>query len=81
MNGMVAPGIVIERGVPFPAPDGRAGRAGRPRLYHWDRLDVGDSFIATTERVLQASLHWALTNGRTFTSRKTNKGHRVWRTA
>lgn len=78
---MVAPGIAIDRGIPLPTHHQRAGRCGRPRLYHWDRLEVGDSIRAPTQRILQAALHWALTNGRTFTSRKTNKGHRVWRTA
>lgn len=78
---MIAPGIAVERGVPMPPPDGRAGKCGRKRLYQWSLLEVGDSFVAPTSRVLQASLHWAGTNGRTFTSRKTTKGHRVWRTA
>ena len=79
MTGMVAPGIRIYRDVPLPRPTKHPGRSGRPRLYHWDRMEVGDSIIAPTQRILQAAIHWASTNGRRFVSRKTSKGHRVWR--
>lgn len=81
---VVAPGVAIDRDVPLPPPrgGGRAGRSGRCRRWHWDRLDIGDSFLSPNLRVVQMALHWALTNGRTFTSRKSRaREYRVWRTA
>lgn len=32
--------LPVEKGVPIPAPVG----VGRPRLYPWDEMQVGDSF-------------------------------------
>lgn len=81
MTAMVGPGVKIEYGVPIPPPDHRAGRNGRPRRWYWERLDIGDSFVSLNDRLAQMSLHWAKTNGRVFTSRKTRRGVRVWRIA
>lgn len=65
----------IEEGVPMPPV-----RRGRPSPYPWDDMDVGESFVATTESVYQAvsranARHTS--SGKRWTTRK--EGENTWR--
>lgn len=67
----------IEKGVPIPPKGG-----GRPIVYPFAEMDVGDSVLITNKTQAHAS---ATSNkvggrlGRKFTTRKVEGGIRVWR--
>lgn len=73
--------IKIERGIPMP-PKGIGG-PGRPRMYPWDDMKVGDSFFVPS---IRSSANIASSKGiamkRTgfaFSTRSVEGGVRVWR--
>lgn len=73
------PEIRIDKDVPLPP----RSAIGRPPIYPWRRLEVGDSFLVDSSKVSvrnQANLMGAKT-GKKFSVRKTEDGFRVWRTA
>ena len=71
--------MLMEQGVPIPE-----GRSGRPRMYPWPEMKVGDSvFIAGNPSKPRASLNlWkAKTPTSRFVTRTEPGGVRIWRTA
>jgi hypothetical protein len=72
----------IEDGIPLPPRKG----GGRPRLYHLDKLEVGQSIFVPREqgRLNPGSIAWAQRGGKKFTQRRGESaegvpGVRIWR--
>jgi len=71
--------IKVDRQIPIPD-YGR--KPGPRRKYPWLEMEVGDSFLMPKGRTPGSQVHCASKRyDRTFMSRKTSKGYRVWRTA
>jgi len=71
--------IVIEKGVPLPATG-----TGRPSIYPWRKMDIGDSFFipgTTTKKFAGQAGRAAIRTGRRFSTRTVDGGVRVWRIA
>lgn len=71
--------IAIEKGIPMPA-----SQAGRHRLYPWNEMEVGDSFLMPVTRgqtALNQCQKASARYGRKFSVRKVEGGYRVWRVA
>lgn len=69
----------IDKNVPLPT-------AGRPRIYPWDQLEVGDSFAFKAEtrhqmeRIRSAGYHFGKTRGMKFAFRRESEcQYRCWR--
>ena len=66
------------------APTG-TGHNGRPKIYPFDSMEIGDSFFAenkTANALCSAFRHWRIYNGKMdvkFTTRKEGNGVRCWR--
>lgn len=75
--------FIIEKGIPFPPIDGRHGRSGPrgQRVYHWERLEKGDSVLVAGESGRVSAFKWARAVGRIFVSKHTQRGIRIWRVA
>ena len=73
--------IKIDRGVPMPE---FPGHSGRTDFYPWKKMEVGDSFLHSGNK-LAAHMLVSVTNKRfapkRFSSRKTPDGYRIWRVA
>lgn len=70
----------IDKSFPMPKKTGK----GRPCIYPWDKMEVGDSFFVQgkTHSGLQVSATlWAERNGFDwkFVQRRENDGFRIWR--
>lgn len=70
--------FVIEDGVPLPL----SGTRGRPRIYPWDELEIGQSFFVPNK----TSSEFTTTGGQRrrgwkFKIRNVDGGLRVWRVA
>ena len=71
--------LVIERGIPVPpAPEYRS-RSGRPPLYDWSRLEVGDSVLVATRSAAHTAYAFGASRQRVFTAEKQTVGARGWR--
>lgn len=71
--------IVIEKGIPMPRTT-----AGRPAIYLWATMEVGDSFLVSgksAEGARKSAANAGLRLGRKFSVRKIEGGFRVWRVA
>jgi hypothetical protein len=68
----------IDRDIPAPP---SARRVGRPLAWPWDRLEVGDSVLLTSEDVAKTGQIWAERHGRRFIRQKQTDGTgwRLWR--
>jgi len=67
--------------IPMPS---NPGRTGRPAIYPWDGMDVGDSFFVagkTSQNLVAPAAFQAKSRGWKFTTRTQDGGVRVWRTA
>jgi hypothetical protein len=70
--------IIIETAVPIPA-----NAKGRPAVYPFDKMKVGDSFRLDNTHICKISAskaYWAKKLKRKFTARTEGGGVRVWRT-
>lgn len=69
--------ITIDRGIPIPESSG----AGRPALFPFEDMEIGDSFLTGGKQktISSAASYWAKKLGTTYATRKTSKGYRVWR--
>jgi hypothetical protein len=73
------PTFKIDSDIPLPA------RQGRPCIYPWSQLGVGDSFFHPDPKpsFAMAAYHWAKTRGLKFKTAKVEEkgktGIRVWR--
>lgn len=84
----MAEDIEIDRDVPLPA--GAPAAGGRPEIYPWRKMEVGDSFLypmgtdapKVVSRVAAKRAHDAgRRSGRKFSCRREAGGVRIWRTA
>lgn len=73
--------LEVESTVNIPQGTGR----GRPSVYPFERMDVGDSFLVPSDRGMKARLAasaWKRNHsGWDYTSRQDVDGVRIWRTA
>lgn len=74
--------IEIETDVPLTA----SYKNGRPEVYPWRKLEVGDSFFVPEERtapkhIEKRAYEAAKRTGRKFTCRRQDGGVRIWRVA
>jgi hypothetical protein len=72
--------LTIEKGIPIPEQTNRP--RGRPLVYRWDLMEVGDSVLMSTQGAGRCAIEWGFRNGRTFQMAKTKQppfGWRVWR--
>ena len=69
--------FTIEKDIPLP--DRRKG--GRPRLYRWEDMEVGDSVLVGCYETAKMGQEWARRHQRRFTYQKQldGSGWRVWR--
>lgn len=71
--------FAIEDNIPPPVPT-----KGRPQLYPYDRLEVGQSFFVPNgdyRTISTCARRWGRSNNRSFVARTINGGVRLWRTA
>lgn len=70
--------FTIEKGIPAPP----QRRGGRPKQYHWDLMEVGDSVLVGCYETAKLGQEWARRRGLVFTYQKQldGSGWRVWRT-
>ena len=72
--------IKIERGIALP--DAHMNKGGRPRIYPFIDMEIGDSFLLQNDNLrfvaYRASKQYA---PRKWISRKTREGVRIWRVA
>lgn len=76
--------IQVEKGVPLPEFRPRGGLGGVKRIYPWERMEVGDSFLFP-DGMLASSAHnsarAASYRGREFKVAKVGNRFRCWRIA
>ena len=78
----------VERGIPAPGttPKSDGRKVGRPAVYPFTGMAVGDSFFvpscdATSEVVSKAAWAHGTTFGKKFATRSVEGGTRCWRTS
>ena len=74
--------IKVEAAVPLPAM--WSGGPGRPSLYPWLSMDIGDSFFVSGKKIKSMSAQVAMRRRISpwrYTCRTIDGGVRVWRTA
>lgn len=75
--------ITIDKGLPVP----KRYKSGRPYMYPYEQMEIGDSFFVAKNRNGGGALvnHAKKVTGHTFTLRTVTengvKGVRIWRTA
>jgi hypothetical protein len=71
--------LQIEKGIPIPEPR----KGGRPKIYNWEDLDVGDSVLVGCYDTAKLGQEWARRHLRRFRyqTQGDGSGWRVWRTA
>ena len=66
----------IEKNVPIPE------RFGRCKRYPFEKMEVGDSFLAPLDQIesaRQSSYYWARKHGRKYKTQRQENGFRIWR--
>lgn len=64
----------IEKGVEFPQ-----GEFGRRLKYPFDKLEVGESFVAAEPHMGSAAREYGMRHNKKFAIRKVSEGYRCWR--
>jgi len=85
-NAQASAVISIEKGIPMPPAKGRGVAGGRPEIYPWNKMKIGDSFLFPAlrdHRSAYSAAYQATKNsqGKKFQVRKTSDGYRCWRVA
>lgn len=71
--------VKIDKGIPMPGPC-----SGGLQGYPWAEMEVGDSFLHRATKPSNATAQASMAGNkyqRTFATRKTAEGYRIWRTA
>ena len=69
----------IDKDVPVPSSVGDKSGRGRPRVYPFGEMEVGDSIFTESKGARNAAGHYAKYHGKKFATRTENNGVRIWR--
>lgn len=69
--------FLIEKGVPFPDKP----KGGRPKVYRWEDMDIGDSVLVGSYETAKQAVSWGSRRALSFIYEKQTDGSgwRVWR--